>query len=207
MKLHSKIAQEHMTPKHALEILQRGNDRFIHNIKSNRDLLHQVNETSTGQFPFATILSCIDSRTSAELIFDQGLGDLLSIRIAGNILNEDIIGSMEFATHVAGTKIIVVLGHTNCGAIIEACNHLSIGHFTHLLNKLRPSIEKETQTHTLRNGSNPDFVNNVVTNNIHLTVESIRQRSKILTDLEGENKIQIIGALYQLETGVVTFFE
>src|SRR3954465_6037475 len=117
MRTHSKETQSHLTPDHAIEILKEGNERFIKNLKANRNLLQQVNETSDGQFPFAAILSCIDSRTSAELIFDQGLGDIFSIRVAGNILNEDILGSMEFATKLAGVKIIVVLGHTKCGAI------------------------------------------------------------------------------------------
>src|ERR1041384_4207081 len=136
MRSHTKETQDSLTPELALEILKEGNERFVNNIKAHRNLLQQVNETSTGQFPFAAILSCIDSRTSAELIFDQGLGDIFSIRIAGNILNEDILGSMEYATKVAGSKIILVLGHTKCGAIAGACNHVELGNLTGLLKKI-----------------------------------------------------------------------
>src|SRR6186713_2116896 len=137
MYTHSKETQRSVTPESALAILKEGNERFVKNLKANRNLLQQVNETSTGQFPFATILSCIDSRTSAELIFYQGLGDIFSIRVAGNILNDDILGSMEFACKIAGSKLIVVLGHTKCGAIIGACNNLVLGNITGLLNKIK----------------------------------------------------------------------
>src|ERR1700748_914728 len=130
MRTHTKESQEHLTPQRAIEFLKEGNERFVNNLRINRDLLTQVNSTSTGQFPFAAILSCIDSRTSAELIFDQGLGDIFSIRIAGNILNDDILGSMEFACKLAGSKLIVVLGHTKCGAISGACNNVELGHLT-----------------------------------------------------------------------------
>jgi carbonic anhydrase len=166
-----------------------------------------VNETSAGQFPFATILSCIDSRTSAELIFDQGLGDIFSIRIAGNILNEDILGSMEFATKVSGSKIILVLGHTKCGAIVGACNHVEMGNLTTLLNKIQPAIYNEKETTENRTGSNPAFVNNVTTINVNLTIERIRRESPIIAELEGEGKIKIVGAMYDIESGKVTFFD
>src|SRR3712207_5898991 len=161
MRTHTKETQSNLTPQLAIDILKEGNERFIKNLKANRNLLQQVNETAAGQFPFATILSCIDSRCSAELIFDQGLGDVFSIRIAGNILNEDILGSMEFATKVVGTKIIVVLGHTKCGAIVGACNHVEMGNLTTLLNKVQPAIYAESDTKDNRSGSNPEFVNNV----------------------------------------------
>jgi carbonic anhydrase len=143
MRTHSKETQAELNPDLALEILKEGNDRFVKNLKANRNLLQQVNDTAQGQFPFATILSCIDSRTSAELIFDQGLGDVFSIRIAGNILNEDILGSMEFATKVVGTKIIIVLGHNKCGAIVGACNNVELGNLTALLDKVKPAIALE----------------------------------------------------------------
>lgn len=207
MRTHSGETQTSLNPDLALQILKEGNDRFIKNLKTNRNLLQQVNETSAGQFPFATILSCIDSRTSAELIFDQGLGDIFSIRIAGNILNEDILGSMEFATKISGTKIIVVLGHTKCGAIVGACNHIEMGHLTKLLKKLEPAIEKETVTIENRNGSNTDFVNNVVDLNVHLTIERIRKESAIIANLEQEGSIKIIGGIYDVSTGKVTFYE
>src|ERR1700744_1999665 len=140
MRTHTQATQASLTPELALQILKEGNERFVSNIKINRNLLQQVNETSSGQFPFAAILSCIDSRTSAELIFDQGLGDVFSIRIAGNILNDDILGSMEYACKVAGSKLIVVLGHTRCGAIIGACSNLEMGHRTTWLSKVEPAI-------------------------------------------------------------------
>ena len=146
MKTQTKEMQNNLTPEQAIEILKKGNDRFINNLKANRNLLEQVNETSDGQHPFAFILSCIDSRTSAELIFDQGLGDIFSCRIAGNILNEDILGSMEFACKVAGAKVIVVLGHTKCGAIKGACDNVKLGNLTALLDKIKPAIDAERTT-------------------------------------------------------------
>lgn len=207
MRTHSKETQSHLTPDLALEILKEGNGRFVQNLKANRNLLQQVNETSSGQFPFATILSCIDSRTSAELIFDQGLGDIFSIRIAGNILNEDILGSMEFATKVVGTKIIVVLGHTKCGAIVGACNHVEMGNLTGLLNKIKPAMEAEKLTLNSRDGSNPSFVNNVTELNVKLTIDRIRKESEIIAGLENEGSIKIIGGVYDVETGLVSFHQ
>lgn len=207
MHTHSKETQSSLTPTTALEILKEGNQRFVNNLKANRNLLQQVNETSEGQFPFATILSCIDSRVSAELIFDQGLGDIFSIRIAGNILNEDILGSMEFATKIAGTKVLVVLGHTKCGAITGACNHVEMGNLTTLLNKIQPAILNEKITTENRDGSNADFVKNVTEINVHLTLERIRKESPIITELAQQGHIKIIGALYEVETGKVTFYE
>jgi len=207
MKAHTKETQDILTPEHALEILKGGNERFVNNIKAHRDLLEQVNVTSSGQFPFAAILSCIDSRTSAELIFDQGLGDIFSIRIAGNILNEDILGSMEFACKIAGSKLIVVLGHTKCGAIEYACNDIVLGNITNLLNKIKPAIQLETETKAERNGNNRVFMNNVTTNNVHLTVKKIKEQSTLLAELEASGEIKIIGGLYDLDTGLVTFFE
>jgi len=207
MWLHTKESQEKITPKIALSYLKEGNQRFLNNLKINRNLLQQANQTSKDQFPFATILSCIDSRTSAELIFDQGLGDIFSIRIAGNIINEDILGSMEYACKIANSKLIVVLGHTNCGAIISACNNFEMGHLTNLLNKLRPAIEKEKKILSERNGHNISFVNNVSTINIKLAIIQIKNRSEILYDLEIREKINILGALYDIETGKVKFYE
>lgn len=207
MRTHSKETQSNLTPDMALQILKEGNQRFINNLKANRNLLQQVNETSAGQFPFATILSCIDSRTSAELIFDQGLGDVFSIRIAGNILNEDILGSMEFGTKVVGTKILLVLGHTKCGAIVGACNHVELGNLTGLLNKVKPAIDKETVTVENRDGSNKDFVNRVAELNVTLTIDRIRKESPIIAELEQQGAIKIVGGMYDVETGVVDLYE
>ena len=146
MKTLTKEIQNAITPAMALDLLVEGNKRFINNLKVNRNLLQQANDTSDGQHPLAIILSCIDSRTSAELIFDQGLGDIFSVRIAGNIINEDILGSMEFGCKILGAKIIVVLGHSTCGAIKGACDHVEMGNLTALLSKITPAVENEIQT-------------------------------------------------------------
>ena len=207
MWAHTKQSQEKITPEIALSYLKEGNRRFVRSLKTNRNLLKQVNQTSEGQFPFATILSCMDSRTSAELIFDQGLGDIFSIRIAGNLLNKDILGSMEFACNVVKSKLIVVLGHTKCGAVINACDDLKMGHFTHLLKKIKPSIDAEKITKEERNGDNNIFVNNVTINNIQRTIQQIRKKSKILNDLEKRKQINIVGGMYNVETGKVRFYE
>ena len=207
MWAHTKESQDKITPQKALEFLKEGNLRFVNNLKTDRNLLKQVNQTSEGQFPFATILSCIDSRTSAELIFDQGLGDIFSIRIAGNVLNEDILGSMEYACNIAKSKIIVVLGHTNCGAIISACNNVEVGNLSFLLRKIRPAVEREVTIIKERNGNNANFVNNVCINNVNQSIKQIREQSVILKDMENSGDILIIGGLYRVETGVVDFFD
>ena len=207
MRSQTKKTQAELTPELALDILKEGNERFVNNINAHRNLLQQVNETSSGQFPFAAILSCIDSRTSAELIFDQGLGDILSIRIAGNILNEDILGSMELACKIAGSKLIVVLGHTKCGAIEGACNNIVLGHITGLLSKIKPAIEEETETITERNGKNQSFLKNVTEKNVLITVQKIREQSSILNEMEQSKQIKIIGGLHDIDTGQVIFYE
>lgn len=207
MYTHSKETQSNLTPEAALQILKEGNQRFVNNLKANRNLLQQVNETSAGQFPFATILSCIDSRTSAELIFDQGLGDVFSIRIAGNILNEDVLGSMEFATKVVGTKIILVLGHTKCGAIVGACNNVEMGNLTALLNKIKPAIAGENTITGDRSGANGEFVKKVTDIHVHLTIDRIRQESPVVAELEQQGNIKIVGGMYDVETGLVTFYK
>jgi carbonic anhydrase len=208
MRTQTKDLQASLSPEKALQILKDGNERFINNLKANRNLLQQVNETSTGQFPFAVILSCIDSRTSAELIFDQGLGDIFSVRIAGNILNDDILGSMEFACKVAGSKLVLVLGHTRCGAIIGACNHVELGKLTGLLDKVKPALAVDNSLpEDQRNGNNRDYVQAVTEENVHLTMKRIRQESDILADMERNGQIKIVGGMYEVETGAVTFYE
>lgn len=206
MKTLTKEIQETITPKTALELLKEGNKRFVNNLKVNRNLLQQANETSDGQHPFAVILSCIDSRTSAELIFDQGLGDIFSVRIAGNILNEDILGSMEFGCKVAGSKIIVVLGHTKCGAVKGACDHIEMGNLTALLSKIRPAVDDETTTKENRNSSNAVFVENVATINVKRTVKSIQERSPILKEMIASGQIGIVGGTHDISTGIVKFY-
>ncbi len=207
MHTQSKHTQSQLSPEMAYSILKEGNERFVKNLKANRNLLQQVNETKEGQFPFATILSCMDSRTSAELLFDQGLGDIFSIRIAGNILNEDILGSMEFATKVVGTKIILVLGHTKCGAIVGACNNVELGNLTKVLDKIKPAIEAENITQSERTAANVAFVNNVTENNVHLNIAKIKKESPIIAELESSGAIKIVGGIYNVETGKVSFYE
>lgn len=209
MKAHSSETQASTTPARALEILKEGNARFINNLKANRDLLQQANQTRDGQWPFAAIVSCIDSRTSAELIFDQGLGDIFSIRIAGNVINTDIVGSLEFACKVAGSKLIVVLGHSSCGAIKGACDHIEMGSLTELLSKIQPAVYEERQTTEVekRNSKNPEFVENVATLNVKRSVRSILNRSYILEQMVEKGEIAIIGAKHQLESGRVEFLE
>ena len=206
MKTLTKEMQAAITPSMALNLLNEGNKRFVNNLKVNRNLLQQANETSDGQHPFAVMLSCIDSRTSAELIFDQGLGDIFSVRIAGNIINEDILGSMEFACKVAGSKIIVVLGHTKCGAVKGACDHIEMGNLTALLNKIRPAVDDETLTKENRNSNNSVFVENVSTINVKRTVKSIMQRSPILKEMIESGQIGIVGGTHDISTGEVTFY-
>ena len=207
MRTQTKETQANMTPAQAIEILKKGNERFMNNLKANRNLLQQVNETSDGQHPFAVILSCIDSRTSAELIFDQGLGDIFSVRIAGNVLNEDILGSMEFACKVAGSKAVVVLGHTKCGAVKGACDDVKMGNLTTLLKKLKPAIDAEKTVSSNRNASNSEFVEKVADLNVHLTMKEIRNRSQVLKEMADNNEIAIIGGMYDVETGKVDFYE
>lgn len=207
MWVHTKESQDKMTPLQALDFLKQGNRRFLNNLKLDRNFLKQVNQTSDAQFPFATILSCIDSRTSAELIFDQGLGDIFSIRIAGNVINQDILGSMEYSCSIAKSKIIMVLGHTKCGAIISACNNIKLGHLTSLLNKIKPAIEKEEVTKSNRNGQNFSFVTNVSVINVRLVMNEILEKSTILNDLQKEGKIIVVGGLYDIESGKVAFFD
>ena len=205
MKTLTKEMQASLTPGKAVEILRKGNERFVNNLKANRNLLEQVNETSDGQHPFAIILSCIDSRTSAELIFDQGLGDIFSVRIAGNVLNEDILGSMEFACKLAGAKMIVVLGHTKCGAIKGACDHKEMGNLTTLLNKIKPAIDFEKTILDNRDSSNSEFVEKVAAINVELTVNAIMERSPILNEMIKKGEIGILGGIYDVTTGVVEF--
>lgn len=206
MRTLTKEDQATLSPRKAFDILVEGNRRFISNLRLNRNLLQQVNETSEGQYPFAIVLSCIDSRTSAELVFDQGLGDIFSCRIAGNVLNEDIIGSMEFACQVAGSKLIVVLGHTKCGAVKGACSHVQMGHLTGVLSKIAPAIH-EVEQHEGRNLSPDRMVESVAIENIRCQLRAILDRSPILAHLYQEGRIGLVGGVYSVESGEVTFIE
>jgi len=209
MKAHTKETQATMTPEKALNFLREGNVRFQNNLKANRNLLEQVNDTSDGQFPFATILSCIDSRVSAELVFDQGLGDIFSVRIAGNFVNEDILGSMEFGCKLAGTKLVVVLGHTACGAVKGACDDAKLGNLTNMLAKIKPAVEavNEPQDASKRNSSNSEFVDNVSAKNVQLTIDRIMKESDVLAEMQRNGEINIVGAMYDINTGAVNFYE
>jgi len=204
MRTQTREIQANLTPQKAFTILREGNERFVSNLRFNRNLLQQVNETSDGQHPFAIVLSCIDSRTSAELIFDQGLGDIFSARIAGNVLNDDILGSMEFACKVAGAKLIVVLGHSRCGAIKGACNHVEMGHLTGLLNKIAPALHS---VHESGHDACPqdELVEIVATENMRHQMRAIVERSPILQQLLDEGQIGIVGGMYSVENGTVEF--
>ena len=209
MNAHTKETQDQMTPVLSLEVLKKGNERFRANLKAPRDLMQQVAATSSGQYPFATVLSCIDSRVSSELIFDQGIGDLFSVRIAGNFVNEDILGSMEFACKLAGTKLVVVLGHTACGAVKGACDHARLGNLTALIKKIEPAVAavKEPEEDSLRNSSNLDFVNDVAVKNVLMTIDQIRSESPVLAEMEKNGEIHIVGGMYNIDSGEVNFFE
>jgi len=207
MKTLTKEMQNAISPSMALNLLKEGNKRFVSNLKINRNLLQQANETSDGQHPFAVILSCIDSRTSAELIFDQGLGDVFSVRIAGNIVNEDILGSMEFGCKVAGAKIIVVLGHTKCGAIKGACDNVELGNLTSLIAKIKPAVDQEMTTTQNRNSGNVSFVENVAELNVSLSVKNILLQSPIIAEMVKNDEIGIVGGVHDISTGEVKFFE
>jgi carbonic anhydrase len=209
MKAQTKETQAMISPDGAITLLKEGNERFVQNQPASRDLLEQVQDTAGGQYPFATILSCIDSRVSAELIFDQGVGDIFSVRVAGNIVNEDLLGSMEFACKLAGTKVVVVLGHTACGAVKGACDDARLGNLTALVSKIKPavSVVKEPSEASLRNSANATFVDEVARVNVKLTIENIRKQSPVLADMELNGEIKITGAMYDIRTGKVAFMD
>ena len=203
----TKETQSALNPTTAIQLLKEGNERFVAKKMADRDLIAQVKQTTSGQYPFATILSCIDSRVSAELVFDQGVGDIFSARVAGNIVNEDMLGSMEFACKLAGTKVIVVLGHTACGAVKGACDNAQMGNLTELLSKIMPAVEAVIEpTDALeRNSKNLDFVNAVAEKNVQLTMDNIRTRSAVLKEMEDNGEIAIVGAMYDIADGMVHF--
>ena len=210
MKAHTYETQSTISPEKALQFLKEGNQRFVNNLKVNRNLLEQVNDTREGQWPFAAVLSCIDSRTSAELVFDQGLGDIFSIRIAGNFANQDILGSMEFACNVAGSKLVVVLGHTKCGALkggLDApqIEGLGMDNLNHLNYHFEPCIHEVIKEGEERSSKNEDLLERLNVCNIKSTINDIRHQSSTLRNLEKEGKIMIVGANYDVETGVVTW--
>ncbi len=206
MKTQTEKSQAALNPQKALSLLEEGNKRFVETLKAHRDLLDQVNETRDGQYPFAVILSCIDSRVPAELIFDQGLGDIFSVRIAGNFVNEDILGSMEFACKVAGSKLVVVLGHTSCGAVKGACDNVELGNLTTMLKKLKPALDA-VSTDGERSSANTEFVQNVADKNVELTIQQIKEKSPVLKEMLDEGSIGIAGGMYDVATGKVEFYQ
>ncbi len=203
MRQHSKEYLENLTPYQGYEILVEGNNRFVENLSLNHDHLKLINQTREGQYPFAVILSCMDSRTSVELIFDQGLGDLFSIRIAGNIVNNDILASIEYALKYVGAKVLMVLGHTECGAIKSAKDGVADGHITELLKRIQPSISKAL----LKDEHDHMFKDNVSYANVENSLEEILTRSTIVKEMFAKGQIGIVGGVYDIETGKVDFFK
>jgi carbonic anhydrase len=198
--------QAALTPESALELLKDGNERFVDGAMMQRDYMNQVQETADGQYPFAVVLSCIDSRVPPELVFDQGIGDIFSARVAGNFVNTDILGSMEFATTVAGSKVIVVLGHTECGAVKGACDRVEMGNLTHTLGNLAPALYS-VETEGERSSQNKEFVHAVTEENVRLTVQNILDRSPTIRDQVESGEVMVIGALHDVSTGTVTFYD
>lgn len=206
MKTQTKEMQSATSPEMAIEMLKKGNSRFVENKLASRDLLGQVKETSKGQFPFAAVLSCIDSRVPAEVVFDQGIGDIFSIRIAGNFINEDILGSIEFACKAAGSKLIVILGHSACGAVKGACDHVELGNLTGLLNKIQPAIDAVEEGGD-RSSANTGFVQKVADKNVEIALQQLKEKSAVLKEMLDNGEIGLVGAMYSVETGQVTFME
>ena len=204
MKTQTKLTQANIDPDYAIQILKEGNWRFEQNVKGARDLKNQVNETKDGQFPFAAILSCIDSRVPAEMVFDQGIGDIFSVRVAGNVINEDILGSLEYSCKVAGSKAIVVLGHTKCGAVTAACNNVKLGNITPLLDKIKPAVDSIRQND---GEMSAEAIEDVSIVNIKMSIERIKSESPILAEMAANKEIEIVGAIYNVAKGRVTFLE
>ncbi len=204
MRTLTKELQQRMTPTQAIALIKEGNKRFVNNLKINRNLLQQVNETSAGQHPFAVIISCMDSRTSAELIFDQGLGDIFSIRIAGNVINEEILGSAEYCCKVAGAKVILVLGHSSCGAIKGAIDDIELGHLHHITRRIQRCIPEKEKSNSKHSES---FVADVTQKNVAQGIEDIRKKSSVLNEMEASDEIRIVGGIYDVASGIVTFLD
>ena len=207
MSLNYKEARQFLTPQEALQLLQKGNQRFIRNLSINRNFLQIINETADQQFPFAAILSCSDSRISNELVFDLGLGDVFSIRLAGNIASINAIGSMEYACKVLGSKVIVVMGHTNCGAVKAACEGVQLDNLTSLLDHIRDAIDASAMPEERRQCGNKEFINELALRNVHYNIEAIMQTSTIIHDMVHSGEVGIIGAMYDVNTGNVVFYD
>ena len=198
MKALNKETQSQITPDRAIEMLLDGNKRFLENNFLNRDYNSQVDDTSSGQYPFAAVLSCIDSRVPVELIFDQGIGDIFSARVAGNIVNEDMLGSIEYACKVAGSKLILVLGHSKCGAVTAACKNVELGNITALLSKIKPAVKSCSGIEF-----DDDGIEQVIVENVKKSIDCIRKDSPLLLEMETNNEIKIAGAVYDVSSGHV----
>ena len=205
MRTLTKALQDQITPQEAISLLQKGNQRFVRNLQIDRNLLQQVNETSEGQHPFAVIISCMDSRTSPELIFDQGLGDVFTIRVAGNVINEDILGSTEFGCKIAGAKVVLVLGHTNCGAVNGAINNVELGHLHFITDKIKRCLPDIKKNFPLSTAS--DICSKVTSENVKLGMNDLKKNSSILYSMLKNNEIKIVGGIYDLSTGLVEFID
>jgi len=202
----SKASQASISPATAVDLLKAGNKRFMDRTPVNRDLHSQVGDTSTGQYPFASVVSCIDSRIPTEIIFDQGIGDIFNARIAGNFVNPDILGSLEFACKLAGSKVIVIMGHTSCGAVKGACDHAQLGNLTQMLDKIMPAVVNTTTTDgEERSSKNLDFVNRVSEANVKMTIERTKSDSPVLKAMYDAGEIDIVGAMYDVKSGKVSF--
>ena len=202
----TKDTQMSISPSLAKNLLADGNQRFVENGQLDRSLLTQVSETATGQYPFAAIVSCIDSRIPTEVVFDQGIGDIFNARVAGNFINDDIIGSLEFACKVAGSKLIVIMGHTSCGAVKGACDKVELGKLTGMLAKINPAVDAiKTEEGEARDSSNITFVNNVAVENVKLNIAKLKEDSQVLNEMFVNNEIDIVGAMYDVKSGTVSW--
>jgi carbonic anhydrase len=203
----SKACQDAVTPQQIIAALKDGNKRFVSGKLQAINSLKAVKSTTAGQYPLATIVSCIDARAPAETIFDQGIGDVFNARVAGNIVNEDILGSLEFASKVAGSKVIVVLGHTSCGAVKGACDDAQLGNLTGLLAKIKPAVAAVPDDGKARSSKNYAFVDKVAEANVHMTVQTIRDKSPVLKEMESKGEVVIVGAMYDVANGKVSFYD
>ncbi len=204
MQTQTKESQQGLSAQNAYDMLVEGNKRFVQNVKAQRNLMDQVSATTAGQYPFAVVLSCIDSRVPAELVFDQGIGDIFSARVAGNIVNEDMLGSIEYGCKVAGSKIVVVLGHTKCGAVTAACKGVELGNITPLLAKIQPAVAKVKESHPEVSDAS---IEKTVVVNVEMTMDRMRAESPILAEMEKSGEIMIVGAVYSVATGEVEFLK
>lgn len=203
---HTKDSQAAVTPDLALQLLKDGNQRFLSNSTINRSFDKQIELTSGGQYPFAAVVSCIDSRIPTEIVFDKGIGDIFNARIAGNFVNQDILGSLEFACKLAGSKLIVILGHTSCGAVKGACDHAELGNLTAMLDNIKPALDEvKTAEGVDRSSKNIDFVNEVAVQNVHLTIARLKKDSPILNEMIEKGEVKIVGAMYNVASGKVSF--